>query len=119
MFFLSRDQPVRTQGRCNEDALWLMTTPEMMKINDGTVCSMVARVCKSLGFCVFLYLLFSDSNSAKSEQERETMCSLCGTVVSVVAFKVKGRGFKSTHGCSHTVQKPSINPGYLANARKI
>ena len=27
-----------------------------------------------------------------------------------VAFRVKGRGFKSTHSCSHTVQKPSISP---------
>ena len=36
--------------------------------------------------------------------------SLRGAVVSVVAFWAKGRGFKSTHGCSHTVQKPSISP---------
>ena len=26
------------------------------------------------------------------------------------AFWAKGRGFKSTHGCSHTVQKSSISP---------
>ena len=38
------------------------------------------------------------------------MCGLRGAVVSVVAFKAKGRGFKSTHGCSHTVPKPSFNP---------
>ena len=38
------------------------------------------------------------------------VCGLRGAVVSVVAFWVKGRGFKSTHGCSHTVQKPLISP---------
>ena len=37
------------------------------------------------------------------------VCGLRGAVVSVVAFKTKGRGFKSTHGCSHTVKKPSIS----------
>ena len=38
------------------------------------------------------------------------VCGLRGAVVSVVAFWAKGRGFKSTHGCSHTVQKLSISP---------
>ena len=38
------------------------------------------------------------------------VCGLRGAVVSVVAFKAKGRGFKSTHGCSHIVPKPSISP---------
>ena len=38
------------------------------------------------------------------------LCGLHGAVVSVVAFWAKSRGFKSTHGCSHTVQKPSISP---------
>ena len=38
------------------------------------------------------------------------VCGLRGAVVSVVAFWAKGRGFKSTHGCSHTMQKPSISP---------
>ena len=38
------------------------------------------------------------------------ICGLCGAVVSVDSFKAKDHGFKSTHGCSHTVQKPSINP---------
>ena len=38
------------------------------------------------------------------------MCGLRGAVVSVVAFKVKGRGLKHIHGCSLTVQKkPSIS----------
>ena len=37
------------------------------------------------------------------------------SVLTVVSFsvlhnRVKGRGFKSNHGCSHTVQKPSISP---------
>ena len=36
-------------------------------------------------------------------------CGLPGAVVSVVAFKAEGRGFKSTHGCSHTVRKPWIS----------
>ena len=31
-------------------------------------------------------------------------------VVSAVAFRAKGRGFKSTHGCSHTMKKHSISP---------
>ena len=35
---------------------------------------------------------------------------LCDAVVSAVAFRAKGRGFKSTHGCSHTMKKPSISP---------
>ena len=33
---------------------------------------------------------------------------LCGTVVSVVTFSF--RWFRSTHGCSHTVQRPLISP---------
>ena len=32
------------------------------------------------------------------------------SVVSVVAFRPKGRLFKSTRGCSHIVQKPWISP---------
>ena len=33
-------------------------------------------------------------------------CGLRGAVVSVLTFKAKGRGFKSTLGFSHMVQKP-------------
>ena len=42
---------------------------------------------------------------------------MCGAMVSVVAFKAKGREFDSTDGCSHTVQKPSISSRLLASAR--
>ena len=44
------------------------------------------------------------------QSQRVTVCGLRGAVVRDVGFKAKGRGFKSTHGCSHTVQKPSISP---------
>ena len=47
------------------------------------------------------------------------VCGLHGAVVSVVAFKAKGRGFKSTHGCSHTVQKPSISPRLFSQCTYI
>ena len=40
---------------------------------------------------------------------KEESCGLRGAMVSVVAFRADGRGIKSTHSCSHTVQKPSIN----------
>ena len=45
------------------------------------------------------------------------VCGFRGAVVSVVSFKAKGCGFKSTHFCSHTVQKRSISPAYVANVR--
>ena len=38
------------------------------------------------------------------------VCGPRGAVVSVIAFNAEGREFKSTHGCSHTMQKPSISP---------
>ena len=40
--------------------------------------------------------------------------------VSVVISRARGRMFKYTYGCSHTVQKPSISPWlFLDNARFI
>ena len=38
------------------------------------------------------------------------MCGLRGALVSVVAFRAWGHGFKSTYGCPHILQKPSISP---------
>ena len=35
---------------------------------------------------------------------------LRGAVISVVAFRGNGFGFRSIHGCSHTVKKPWISP---------
>ena len=40
----------------------------------------------------------------------KSVCGLRNAVVCVVGSKAKGRGFKSTHDCSHTVQKPTISP---------
>ena len=45
------------------------------------------------------------------------VCGLRGAVVNVVAFKAKGRGFKSTHGFSHTMQKPSISPALFGQCK--
>ena len=42
--------------------------------------------------------------------DKTKVCGLRGAMVSVVVFWAKGRGFKSAHCCSHTVQKPSISP---------
>ena len=36
-----------------------------------------------------------------------------GALVSVVTFRAEDRAFKSTHCCSHTLQKPSISPGLV------
>ena len=44
-------------------------------------------------------------------------CDLHGGVVSVVAFRVKGHGFKSIHCRSHTLQKPSISPSLFRQCR--
>ena len=36
-----------------------------------------------------------------------------GALVSVVTFRAEDRAFKTTHCCSHTLQKPSISPGLV------
>ena len=56
------------------------------------------------------FSLFSSPSIMKKSEYSFFVYGPRGTVVSVVAFKANGRGFKSTHGCSHTVQKPSISP---------
>ena len=43
MFSLSRNQPIRMQGRCHGDALLLTRTPKVMKVNDSTLCDAGAR----------------------------------------------------------------------------
>ena len=62
------------------------------------------------GLCNFLHeqvsLLDDVSRQLSRNKLPSQVCGLHGTVVSVVTFRVKGHGLKSTHGCSHTVQKP-------------
>ena len=40
----------------------------------------------------------------------QNVCIGLRDAVVAVAFRAKDCGFKSTHGCSHTMKKPSINP---------
>ena len=51
-----------------------------------------------------------ESESCQLQCCISSVCGLCGAMVGYVAFRVQGRGFKSTHGCSHTVQKSLICP---------
>ena len=52
---------------------------------------------------------FLDSKeiTTNEQTEREAAGSLRSAVVSLVAFRAKGRGFKSANGCRYVVQKPS------------
>ena len=41
------------------------------------------------------------------------VCGLRGAVVGIVAFRAKGRGFKSTRGCfAHPAEAPDLAPGW-------
>ena len=54
---------------------------------------------------------FLDSKeiTTNEQTEREAAGSLRSAVVSLVAFRAKGRGFKSANVGSHNAQKPSIS----------
>ena len=64
-----------------------------------------------------MFLLKTTYPAAKRRKEIRSknmnsfsVCGFRGALVIFVAFRQKGRGFKSTHGCSDTVQKPLFSP---------